>query len=357
MLAVAVAVGAALCYGLASALQQHAAARAPTAESLRIGLLARLVRRPLWLAGGAADLAGFALQFAALSRGALVVVQPILVLSLLFALPIGARLGASRDREERARIAAPVPAARPGASGPRAAAELEREPPVPASPASPTSRWRNLVAGVALCAGVAVFLAAAAPSNGAGELPLAEWLAVLGGCGALVLVLALGGRRVGGRLGPVLLSTAAGILYALAAALTKATGTLLGEGLLRAIESWELVALVVVGASALLVSQSAFQAGSLELSLPSMTVANPIVSILLGTLAFGEHLATAPLAVVGEVLGLAALSVGVFALARSPAARVATHGGRPTPDRRLTTPRAPAPRRAFPATGRRHRAG
>lgn len=323
MLAVVVALGAALCYGLASALQQHAAARQPIAHSLRMGLLTRLVRQPLWLAGGAADLAGFALQFAALSLGALVVVQPILVLSLVFALPISARLGAAHGHRDPAPLDAPLPASHPAASVSGPVPGPDREPRPAASPASPSSRWRSGAAGAALCAGIAIFLAAAAASDGTGTLTLTAWVAVLGACGVVALVLAVSGRRVGGRLGPVLLSTAAGILYALAAALTKATGALLAEGLLRAIESWELVALVAVGASALLVSQSAFQAGSLELSLPSMTVANPVVSILLGTLAFGEHVATAPLALAGEVLGLAALSVGVFVLARSPTAQVA----------------------------------
>lgn len=323
MLAVALALGAALCYGLASALQQHTAAREPTTESLRVGLLTRLVRRPLWLAGGGADLAGFALQFAALSIGSLVVVQPILVLSLLFALPISARLGGARG--ERERVATPGRTSSAGGPASRndGTSDPRRPPTAPHIP-------RTWVAGAALCAGVAVFLAAAAPSNGTGALPLEAWLAVLGASGGAAVVLAVGGRRLGGRLGPVLLSTAAGILYALAAALTKATGALLAEGLLRAIESWQLVALVAVGATALLVSQSAFQAGSLELSLPSMTVVNPVVSILLGTLAFGEHVATAPLSLAGEVLGLAALTVGVFALARSPAAQGAAHGASPT---------------------------
>src|SRR5205823_13168937 len=47
---------------------------------------------PMWIIGILADVAGFGLQFVALDRGSLVLVQPLLVSGLLFALPFGAAL-------------------------------------------------------------------------------------------------------------------------------------------------------------------------------------------------------------------------------------------------------------------------
>src|SRR5581483_8329289 len=91
MVVVGVALAAALCYAAAMVLQQHTARAADPARSLRPGLLADLARRPLWLAGLAANVAGFACRFVALGAGGLVVVQPILVSSLLFALVASSR--------------------------------------------------------------------------------------------------------------------------------------------------------------------------------------------------------------------------------------------------------------------------
>src|ERR671916_212841 len=61
------------------------------ADSNRLGSPA-LARGPRWLAGIAADALGFVAQAAALAIGRIVVVQPLLATSVVFALPLGARL-------------------------------------------------------------------------------------------------------------------------------------------------------------------------------------------------------------------------------------------------------------------------
>ena len=79
-----------LVFGLGVALQQRAALEVPEEHALRPGLLVRLAQRPLWLAGLGCEIGGFALHAAALARGSLVLVQPILTLDLVFTLAIGA---------------------------------------------------------------------------------------------------------------------------------------------------------------------------------------------------------------------------------------------------------------------------
>ena len=83
MLAITLALAAALLYALGSALQQRVAV--DHASTLT------LIRRPTWLAGIAADGLGYAAQAAALAVGRLAVVQPLLVSSLVFALPFEGR--------------------------------------------------------------------------------------------------------------------------------------------------------------------------------------------------------------------------------------------------------------------------
>src|SRR5262245_22161994 len=96
MLVIALALVAAACFGSAAVLEQRVAARAPVDRALRLGLIGYLVRRPLWLTGVVAEFTGDGVQAVALGLGSLAVVQPLLVTSLLFALPLGARLNRER---------------------------------------------------------------------------------------------------------------------------------------------------------------------------------------------------------------------------------------------------------------------
>jgi len=266
---------AALLYAAASVLQHRAAMEVPVEHHLRIGLLTALLAKPWWLAGIAADGVAFVLQFIALDHGALVVVQPLLVCGLLFALPFGSWVSHQRIT----------------------AADL---------------RAAGLVA-----VGLAVLLVAANPETGRSELPDHVWLwtasAVLVPSGIAVLV---AGRWRAGR--PALLAAAAGAIYAFTAALAKVTASRLDHGVVHALSSWELWALIPAGLLGMIVVQSAFGSGALKASLPTLSAVDPVVSILIGVTAFHEHLDQAPLKVALEVVAVAALTFGVFQLARSP---------------------------------------
>ncbi|MGZ4793938.1 MAG: DMT family transporter, partial [Ilumatobacteraceae bacterium] len=96
MVVVVLSLLAASAFGVSVALQSHEASAVPTRRSMRLGLLATLATRPLWLIGLAGDIGGFVLQLAALSFGSLVVVQPLLTLNLVVALSVGARLARRR---------------------------------------------------------------------------------------------------------------------------------------------------------------------------------------------------------------------------------------------------------------------
>src|SRR6202011_351659 len=96
LVAISCALFSSLLYALASVLQHRAAIAQPQESSLHLGLLARLVTKPLWLAGIAADGFAFVFQFVALGHGSLILVQPLLVCGLLFALPLGAWLAGTK---------------------------------------------------------------------------------------------------------------------------------------------------------------------------------------------------------------------------------------------------------------------
>ena len=94
---IVLAIAAAVLFALGTVLLQKGGMAEPAGGSTS-GLLLRMARRPIWLAGIAADAAGFALQAVALTIGRLAVVQPLLVSSVVFALPLGAKLTDQRVR-------------------------------------------------------------------------------------------------------------------------------------------------------------------------------------------------------------------------------------------------------------------
>jgi drug/metabolite transporter (DMT)-like permease len=265
-------------YGLASVLQHREASAAPDAQSLRLGLLTHLLKRPMWAAGIAADAAAFVLQGSALSRGPLVLVQPLLTSGLLFALALSAVLA-------RRRIAS-----------------------------------REWVACLALIAGLTLLLWAESPTEGQLVVPFHRWIiaAVLVAVTTLAMVAwARRTRRV--RLKPVLLGISAAITFAMTNALLKsAVDVLSTKGIMELVDGWYLYALVGVGLVGLLLVQSAFQAGPLELSLPALTAVEPVASSAVGVILFSEHIRSDPVALAFETIAAAFIVFGIWVLGRSP---------------------------------------
>ena len=103
-LAVLLALLAAACFGTASALQHHGANRVRRRFPLHPKLLADVARQPLWLLGIVAEVAAVTLHMVAVNFGPLSVVQPLLTLGLVVALPLQAVLG--RPVSRRALLAA-----------------------------------------------------------------------------------------------------------------------------------------------------------------------------------------------------------------------------------------------------------
>lgn len=264
-------------YAVSSVVQQREAQAQPEEHSLRLGLLVRLAQSRLWLLGMLADVGGFVLQFVALGHGPLVLVQPLLVSGLLFALPLSAAWSGRR---------------------------LGR------------ADWG---AAALTCAGLALFLVVANPATGSADTGTIVWGALLGAGVAATAVLVALSRAADARLRAVLLSGAAGILYGVAAALTKTSAHFLfSGGLLHLLAQWQPYALAVLGLGAMVLSLSGFQASTLGASLPILTVSDPVVSIVIGALAFSETVSSGPGAIVLQLVGLVAMSIGVFLLSREP---------------------------------------
>ncbi|MDJ0787079.1 MAG: DMT family transporter [Myxococcota bacterium] len=274
MLVVLLSLAAAFLFALGSAIQQSAAMQEHEGTALRLRLLANLLRRPRWLFGQVLDLLGFGLQATALAFGELSVVQPILVTTLVFALPIGARV-----------------------SGQSAGS-------------------RELRAAVAVAAGLALYLFAARPQPGSGVPLASDWL-VAGGITALscVAIGALGLRSRGTRRA-ALLGAGAGILFGLASAFTKMLVSLPSfHPLAVAVTPWPWV-LAVAGIGGMVFAQSAFQAGALGPAIAALVVVEPLSAAAVGVSVFGEQIRMGPFALPGAVVGIGLTGFGILELVR-----------------------------------------
>jgi hypothetical protein len=118
----------------------------------------------------------------------------------------------------------------------------------------------------------------------------------------------------------VLLAVVAGSSLALFAVLTKGIVETSEHSLVGVLTSPEFVPWILVALTGMIFQQSAFRAGALTASLPTMTVAKPVVAGLLGVLVLGETLnASGPTAFV-LIAAVSVVIVATIALARGEAA-------------------------------------
>jgi drug/metabolite transporter (DMT)-like permease len=271
-------------------------------------LIRRLIRQRVWLAGWVTNLTGFVCQAAALHFGSIALVQPLLVTQLLFALPM-------------------------------ASAVIRRWPAL-----------RDWLAGLAITGGVVVFLAVegTAPLDGSPDRGTLILAVVIAAAAVVTLVQIAQGR--GPLMHSALIASAAGVCYAISAALMKlTTDDLINHGIVTTALDWPGYVLALSTMTGLLLGQQAYGSGSLSAAIAVMSIVNPAVSYILGLLAFDATLATSPGPLAATAGAAVLLVVGVFGLAHSPTVqrettRTATHGVYPNVDKlpgKVATPAHP----------------
>src|SRR4051794_29045226 len=210
-------------------------------------MLLILLRRPYWLGGVVADAGGFITVAAALAVGRLVVVQPLIVTVLLFALPLSSRLTGRRITRS-------------------------------------DWLWATL-----LTVSLAVIVIIGNASNGNDTAPRSEWL-VAAAIAAVPFAIALvvAGRRKGSTRA-LMLGIAAGILFGFNDALITTVTKTLDIGIVEVLRGWPVYSLVVVLIVGTYLQQASYQAGALQSSLPAITGLEPVIGMVLGLTLFDER--------------------------------------------------------------------
>ncbi|MEU2712011.1 hypothetical protein [Streptomyces sp. NPDC007205] len=265
LVAVALSLVSAVAYALAAVAQERLASR-----TTGTGLL-RLLGTGAWWSAVGLNATAALLHVVALRYGPLTLVQPLGALTLIAAVPLGAR-----------------------AAGRRVS----------------TAEWR----GTALTLlGLAALLVTASGPAPARVLSLTEALAVAATTAVTIGVLSRPGARPGLRH-----ATASGFASGVASALTQTVTVAATDRTGPGLDTEVIVVAVLVAAFAvggLLLSQAAYR-GGLGAPLAVVTLANPVAAAVIGLTLLGQGLKGGPAGVLLALAGAALASRGVVLLTR-----------------------------------------
>ena len=273
------AVMAGLFLAACGVLQQRAASKRSSSERMSLRLVRALVTDRTWLAGIASAGASYGFQAVALAFGPLVLVQPLVVSELLFAVPVSVRIRGLRLRP------------------------------------------RDWGAVGAVVVGLAVGIVAADPQQGRPLQPISSWAPALASVAVLVGVCLLVTRFVDGPPMASAFAVAGACTMGLQSALYAATIALIKKEQLALFATWEPYALIIASLIGAFLIQNAFQSGPLAASTPVIDAILPLVAIGLGVGLFGEHIRTSLLGLAGATVGLLLVLGGIVGLDTSPVVR------------------------------------
>lgn len=276
---------AALAAAIGSVVRQRIAQQITDERVGHLALFGMLVRDVRWWLGGLGDIASYCLLAAALDKGSVMLVTALQVTVLLFALPIYARVTGH---------------------------QITR------------SEW---IWAVVLAGALAVVVTAGDPTAGQSRGSLEAWIVVAIVMGPALALCVLGARIWSDRpTSAVLLAAVSGSSLALFAVLTKGVVDVL-EHKGSLLHAPELYAWILAGVAGMIFQQSAFRAGSLTASLPTMTVAKPVVAVALGVTVLNETLEASGPEWVLLAAAVVLVIVSTVALARGEAAAMSAGAG------------------------------
>lgn len=277
----------ALASAIGNVIRQRSAQEVTDKPVGHLALFGMLLRDTRWWLGGLGDIGSYVLLAAALDKGSVLLVMSLQVTALLFALPIYARM---TDH--------------------------------------PITR-REWIWALLLAVALAALIAIGDPTGGQQRAPMQTWIVVAAVMGPALVLGLLGARIWADRpVAAVLLAAVAGSLLAVFAVLMKGVIDIVEHGPDRLWNTPEVYAWVFVGVAGMIIHQSAYRAGALTASLPTIIVAKPVVGGVLGIAVLGETVAAGGTGWILLAVVAVVVIVATVGLARGEAATVAAGAGR-----------------------------
>ncbi len=271
-------VGAAITFAIANVEQMRAARRTEAPAEVSTTLLVRLAKDRSWLIGLATSVGGYGLQAIGLFLAPVVLVQPLIVSELLFALPLAAWYAGRR---------------------------LGR---------------REWTGAVLVAAGITTFVLIGNPSGDSSHITTTATFAISVFTGAGVAIVVAVAETFANR--PMIrasgLALASSACFGMLSVMTKVVGRQFQHDGIRTLLHSQCYLLAVFAITGLLLSQTAFRIAPLSVSLPMIDIGEPAFGSLLAILALHEHLALGSGTAVGVALSATCATLGVAVLNSSP---------------------------------------
>jgi drug/metabolite transporter (DMT)-like permease len=264
-LGVSIALVGALGYALGAALQQF--------EAVSEGATLKLVKRPRWWIGGVIGFTGACLHAVALSFAPLVVVQPVSVATLVFAVPLAAMLHGRRPHRA------------------------------------------EIIGSIAVAAGLLGLMLLIPTHNVTPSLSTRGALGLIGCVGVVVAVCFLIARWQKGPLKALFMAIGAGSVTATVSTFVRVVGGGLGGDFARLLH-WFTVAIPVLLVCAVVLLQKSYAVGYFGIAYAGVQVVDPITSVLAGAVLLGEPLPSGAGNVIPALLAAAVLIAGTITLGR-----------------------------------------
>ncbi|MFE3454341.1 hypothetical protein ACFXJ8_36005 [Nonomuraea sp. NPDC059194] len=277
-----IALAGALGYAVGAALQQF--------EAVTEGASLKLVKRPRWWIGGVIGFTGASLHAVALSFAPLVVVQPVSVATLVFAVPLAAYLYGRKPYKA------------------------------------------EIFGSIAVAVGLLWLTLLVPHTDVPPVLSTPAALGFLAVIGLIVLVANLAAARTTGATKALLLSVGAGVVTATVSTFVRVVGGGLNGDLSRLVH-WFTLVIPTMLVFAVVLLQRSYAVGYFGIAYAGVQVIDPITSVLAGAILLGEPLPTSPSTALPALLAAALTIGGTVTLGR-----LAPDQSRPLPEASIPVP-------------------
>lgn len=254
-------------------LQQRGTFQVPNVSLRNPKSLLQLLTTPVWLVALGVMVVGWTFQALALDHGRVSVVQVFLTMTLVFVLPLGVWLTHQRVST------------------------------------------REVVAAIAIVAGLSVFTIVGQPAMGRDNAPSAAWLlatVVIGVISAAAIMYSDGGS-------PALRASANGLVSGSTAGLLAVMSKpVLGElhtGITAVLADPKFYIIIVLAVLGVVFQQFGLATGKLADTVAAGSVASPVVAVILGSILLQEHLSHVPWQWVTAVTALAIAMIAAIVIA------------------------------------------
>ena len=232
--------------------------------------LFRMITVPVWLLGSAVLLVGYGTQGIALGEGRLVVVQPLLVMTIVFALPLGYWI---------------------------------------------TQQFvvrRQVYGAIVIIVGLILFTLVGDPDSGVDSAPTLKYLVATVVVSVPAVLLVIYGTKARPAFKAAAFGVAAGLFFGLSATFAKSTIDQIPAGIADVLSHPEGYLLVGLGLAGFGVQQLSLSTGQFAPAMAAVAVSNPAISVLLGVLLYEEKLTRPTWHVLVAALALVAAFYGAY---------------------------------------------